>query len=110
MKSIIVDANVILRYLLKDNEKFFMESKNLFDKALKNDVEIIIKQVILAKVVYVLEKVYQIEKNEISETLTELLSLKGIKADDKQTLIKSLQIYKEKKHGFCRCYLMCFIR
>jgi predicted nucleic-acid-binding protein len=30
---IIVDANVILRYLLKDNEKFYKEAEALFNEA-----------------------------------------------------------------------------
>jgi len=100
LRSIVVDANVILRYLLEDNELFFEKSKILFDKALKGEIEIIVKQIILAEVVYVLEKVYKVSKEEISEVLIEFLLSKGIKIENKEISIKALNIYKNKNIDF----------
>ena len=41
-KSIIVDANVILRYLLKDNAKFYKETEALFNDVFSSKKKILI--------------------------------------------------------------------
>lgn len=52
----IADANVILRYLLNDNEE-------LSDKAVKiiEDNEVLLPNEVIAEVVYVLDKVYNVK-------------------------------------------------
>ena len=105
MKSIVADANVILRYLLADNDNFFEKSKNLFDKALNGEVEIFIKEIVIAEVVYVLERVYKVQREKISETLENLISIKGIKAENRDYLLKAFKIYKSKKLDFVDCVL-----
>ncbi len=106
MKNIkVVDTNVILRYLLEDDEELFNKARRIFDKALNRESEILIKEVVIAEVVYVLEKVYKINRKIIAETLKELLILKGIKVENKDFVIKALEIYKNKKLDFVDCIL-----
>lgn len=47
----ITDANIILRYLLKDNADFFLKARNIIEKN-----KIFIPVEVCAEVVYVLEK------------------------------------------------------
>jgi len=101
----VVDTNVILRYLLEDDEELFNKARSIFDKALKREWEILIKEVVIAEVVYVLEKVYKVSRKIIAETLKELLILKGIKAENKDFVLKALEIYKNKKLDFVDCIL-----
>lgn len=64
----IVDANVVLRYLLKDHERFFVKSKKIVEQN-----QIYIPTEVVTEIVYVLEKVYEVPRSEISEALIELL-------------------------------------
>ena len=53
---VMLDANVILRYLLNDNEKMALEA----EKAIKTQTALVTIEVI-AEVVYVLKRVYSID-------------------------------------------------
>ena len=103
--TLIIDANIILRYLLADNKQQYETSKKLFSAALKGEITLFIKEIVLAEVVYVLEKVYKVEKNEISSILSDLVNMKGIKAENKKTLLEALKIYKNKNLDIVDCIL-----
>ena len=85
-KNIIIDANVVLRYLLKDNEKFYEKAKALFDDVLLGKKKIWIMHSVIAEVVYVLLKLYKVTRKEIAEVLTELIKIKGVKVQDKEII------------------------
>ena len=78
----IVDANVILRYLLND-------IKDLAEKAaqLLESEEVYIPNEITAEVVYVLEKVYKVEREDIASAITELLGYSNINIPDRRMLV-----------------------
>ena len=51
MKKYFLDTNVILRFLLKDNEKYFNLSKNHFEKAKKGEIELNLLPEVLFEIV-----------------------------------------------------------
>jgi len=53
----IVDANIILRYLLEDHAEYFEKAISIVGKN-----RILLINEVVAEVVYVLEKVYQIDR------------------------------------------------
>ena len=56
----------------------------------------LITEIVFAEVVWVLNKVYNIPRREISEKFSRVLSYKGIKTViDKKLLIESLKLYAE---------------
>ena len=88
----IIDANIILRYLLKDNKKLYEQSKNIIEEE-----SIFIPNEITAEVVYVLEKVYEIPREKIKESLEELYSYENLTLLNKEVLLKSLDYYTKNK-------------
>jgi predicted nucleic-acid-binding protein len=100
---IIIDANVILRYLLNDIEEQSLEAANLIENNL-----ITIRFEVIAEVVYVLFRVYKITKAEISDILIEFLTPDNIIAQDKLTLITSLRYYSSKKLDFVDLVLLAY--
>ena len=97
-----IDANVILRFLLADNEQMFETSK----KILKNDV--FISNEVLAEIIYVLEKVYEFDRNIIFDILYSLMSLDNIKNFDKYFILKALEVYNAIKLDFVDCLLCAY--
>ncbi len=53
----VVDANIILRYLLNDHEELSDTATTIIENN-----EVLIPNEIIAEVVYVLEKVYKVKK------------------------------------------------
>jgi len=99
----IVDANIVLRYLLKDHKRFYPKAKQIIEQK-----KIYIPAEVAAEVVYVLEKVYEVPRDEISNALTELFSYPNITTPDTPVLNESLVIYKKNKIDFVDAILVSY--
>lgn len=96
-----VDANVILRYLLNDvPEQALCAEKILCEQNVFVTIEVI------AEVVYVLKGVYSVERSEIARILTNFLSL--VNCQEKDILIFSLQTYERQNLDFVDCVLYAY--
>jgi len=105
---LIIDANVILIYLLRNNEGFYERSANLLDDIFLGKKKILILHSVLAEVAYVLQKFYKIDNKEIEKFLTEFLGMETIKAHDKEVVLEALKIFGSKKLDFMGCILCAY--
>ena len=92
---LIVDANIVLRYLLLDNVELAEKASEIIENN-----NIFLPFEVIAEVVYVLEKVYQIERAEICRSIKELLEDENIHTYDSDILNKALEIFNSKKIDF----------
>lgn len=98
-----LDANIILRYLLQDCERFIVQSKEYIENN-----RIYIKNEVFAEVVYVLNKTYQVPKSEIANILKELLSSNTVEVDSKEVIILALEIFNTKNIDFVDSLLCAY--
>jgi len=99
----IIDANIVLRYLLKDNEDQF-----LMAEAIIENEEVFVPNEIVAEIVYVLEKVYKIKRREIKESLIILLDYNNITLTDKHVINESLLVYDKYNLDFADSLLAAY--
>ena len=99
----IVDANIILRYLLKDEKSQFSKAKFI----LENN-ELFIPFEITAEVVYVLEKVYNISREEISSSLSKLFFYNNLSFINKKLVLKALEFYSYYKLDYADSLLCAY--
>lgn len=99
----LLDANFILRYLLRDSEEQFLKVKNIIEN---NNVSI--PDFIFAEIVYVLEKVYHVPRLEISGVLKALLSYSNIHTNDQKVLRLSLDHYSGFSLDFADALLIAY--
>ena len=97
---ILLDANYILRFLLKDNLEMYEISK----ECISNN-NCTIPSEVLAEVVFVLLKVYKVEKTNITKSLINILKFDSIIMNDKNAIIESLKIFENKNLDFVDCIL-----
>ena len=90
----ITDANVILRYLLNDNASFSVEARNIIENR-----QVQFPNEVCAEVVYVLQKVYNIPRQEITNSIISLLDFPNISAD-KLVLREAVKIYQNENIDF----------
>jgi len=86
----IIDANIVLRYLIKDDLSLHKKAVEIIDNQ-----NLFLPNEIVAEIVYVLEKVYQIPKKEICNVLTLLFKRENLEFIDKQIILTSLKYYHE---------------
>lgn len=90
----VIDANVILRFLLEDDEEQFIKTKPFIQRLELAKEEALITDIVFAEVVWVLNKVYDIPRPEISEKFSKLINFKGIKTVfSKELYAESLRLY-----------------
>ena len=84
----IVDANVVLRYLLADVPTLLSQSEQLLENEL-----VYVPFEVLAEVVYVLDRVYAVPRPEISTSLAELLRYPNVSTHDAGVALRALETY-----------------
>jgi predicted nucleic acid-binding protein len=90
----IIDANVILRFFLEDNDEQFKRSKEFFRKLEFGEDDALLTEIVFAEVIWVLQKVYSIPRKEISQKYLILLRYNGIKTVfSKEIFSESLKLY-----------------
>lgn len=99
----IVDANLILRYLLQDATQFIDQARDKIE-----NYHIFIPNEVIAEVVYVLEKVYKVDRPLIFDSIQNLLSYGNITTHDKSILVESLKVYSEIKIDFVDSLLYAY--
>jgi predicted nucleic-acid-binding protein len=91
----IIDTNVILRYLLNDHNELSSKATIMIETN-----EVLLPNEVIAEVVYVLQKVYLINNQEISHTLLALISFENIKVEDFDLLKEAFRLFSIRKFDF----------
>ncbi|MDO5338446.1 MAG: PIN domain-containing protein [Eubacteriales bacterium] len=94
----LIDANVILRYLLGDHPQMSEEAKKVIEGGAFTLPEV------LAEVVYVLNGVYKVECTEIAKTLIDFLD--EISIENQETVCEALSLFSETSLDFVDCILI----
>ncbi len=104
---IFVDTNIFLRFLLRDNEKQYLEAKELFLRAARGEVELTTSLLVFFEIVWVLKSVYGKNKKELIKILRSLLHLNFL-IKEKQLLLESLIIFQKENLSLEDCFNLKF--
>jgi predicted nucleic-acid-binding protein len=96
----IVDANVVLRYLLDDNEELSANARRIIES---QAVEIPIE--VLCEVVFVLSGVYKISRKEIGTELRGFFENTDCDLPHRNSVLKGLELFSDNNLDFVDCIL-----
>lgn len=99
----IADSNIILRYLLNDHETLSEEATVIIENN-----EILLPNEVIAEIVYVLEKVYQVKSEEISDVLLELFKYTNIVVNDIEILEEAFLLFGKRRLDFVDTLLYAY--
>lgn len=99
----IVDANVVLRYLLDDHPELSARAEEIIEQ---NAVVLPIE--VACEVVYVLQKVYSVDRVEIQNQLTQLLHDELVSMDKSEVFLEALNCYSHSKLDFVDALLWAY--
>ena len=92
-----IDTSVILRFLVKDDEN----KRRSVEKLLKNkEVSLYLLPIAVIEIVFVLEKVYRLDKKEIRDMVLAILNTPELKVEMEDVFRNALEIYVEKNVKF----------
>ena len=98
----LVDANVILRYLLNDHPEMSKRAEAIISEGASTTVEV------LAEVVFVLRGVYKTDRSSIAAALRDLLD--DITIADRACILYALRAFDETSLDFVDCVLLGYNR
>ena len=101
----LVDANWILRYLLRDDEALFFRASALLEKVKTGDEKVIIPESVLAECTYTLIKIYKEDRSTIAEKLRDFFDYKGVVNADKKDLVDALLLFGNTNLSIVDCIL-----
>ena len=101
----LIDTNVILRFLVRDDSKMFERAKRLFELVDSGKEKVEIKTVVLFESIFVLQSYYELSRSKITDILSTLLGSKGVFIRKKRTILYALELYKNTKFHIVDCYL-----
>ncbi|MDR1322856.1 MAG: PIN domain-containing protein [Candidatus Margulisbacteria bacterium] len=92
---LLVDTNIVLRYLLQDHPALSPKAKEI----LANNDVLLLTQVI-AETIYVLDGCYNFTRQRITDTLLKLSSLDNIYFENNEIVVLALDKYSQTKLDF----------
>ncbi|OGK09951.1 hypothetical protein A2767_01055 [Candidatus Roizmanbacteria bacterium RIFCSPHIGHO2_01_FULL_35_10] len=106
IRSVIIDTNIILRYLRQDHPTLSPKAKELFVQAQKGKFSIYFDEIVIVETVGVLKTYYKLPKNTIVEKISKLLYLTWMVNPRKKLIGKALNLYfNSSKLSYTDCWL-----
>lgn len=95
MNSIILDANIILRFITADDKEKQEKTARLFERIKEGKIKAFIHDVIFAEIVFVLvsRKLYNLSKSKIQALLLPIVNLTNIKFNSKKKIKRALELF-----------------
>ena len=94
----ILDTNIILRYLLRDN----IEQANVAKEAIESGATTLSE--VIMEVIYVLHKHYMVPKTEICKSLLALS--KGVHVAEQEVILYALKVFESHNLDYVDCLLV----
>jgi predicted nucleic-acid-binding protein len=96
----LLDTNIIIRFLVGDNEEHLEISTQYFEQIEQGSMEVEILSDVLMEAFFVLTKFYKVPKVEVISDLKTILSFEGVVNKDKVILFEALSIIENKNIDF----------
>ena len=96
----LLDTNIIIRFLVGDNEEQLAKSTEYFEQIELGSMEVEILSDVLMEAFFVLTKFYKLPKIEVISDLKTILSFEGVVNKDKVILFEALSIIENKNIDF----------
>ena len=96
----LLDTNIIIRFLVGDNEEHLAKSTEYFEQIELGSMEVEILSDVLMEAFFVLTKFYKLPKIEVISDLKTILSFEGVVNKDKVILFEALSIIENKNIDF----------
>lgn len=99
----LVDANIILRYLLDDHAELSPKAAEILEQH-----TVMLPLEVACEVVYVLQKVYTIDRKEIQQQLSQLLDEEWVIMEKPAVFLEALKAYSTSTLDFVDTLLLAY--
>jgi predicted nucleic-acid-binding protein len=98
-----LDTNVLIRYLVQDDEPQLAAARRLIRKCVAEGQTLFVPLTVALEVEWVLRSSFECGKDEVVEALSSLLSAAELSFESEQALEVALQLYRNGAADFADC-------
>jgi len=107
---VVVDTNLLVRYLTDDDPTKAMAVDALLKKASRGKIKILLPSVVAAELVWVLESFYRMSREQISELVDAILHTPGIEVQDETIVSAATRLYGQTNIDFVDAWIIEFAK
>lgn len=100
-----IDTNVLVRYLIRDDEPQFEKARKLIKREVTAGRRVFINQLVLMETEWVLRSRYAVPKNQVIEAFSGLLNSTDVKFEDEPSIEEAIFIWKDATADFADCLI-----
>ena len=104
-RRILIDTNVVVRYLVQDEPRHAAVAGQLFAASDRGEMALILLPEVLAESVFVLGSVYDLSRSQIAKALHGLVAAPGVQIPNPDIYIEVLKRYATSSLHFVDCVL-----
>lgn len=98
-----IDTNVLVRFLVRDNEVQFEKARKLIKREVAAGSCVFVNQLVLLETEWVLRNRYSLAKNLIIQGISGLLDASDVRFEDEPAVEEALFIWKDSAADFADC-------
>lgn len=103
---IALDTNVLVRLLTRDDEKQANKARALLEKHADEDAAFYVSDIVLAELVWTLERSYDYDRNSIALTLKALADNATLGFESREVLRTAQRFFADATAGFVDCLIV----
>lgn len=100
----LVDANVIIRWLIEDDKQKSQAFVSLIKQAERHNRTLFVSDLSIAEIVWVLDSVYKIPLEEVAEAIRKILGDQRLTFENKGRLMTAITLWENHKVDFIDAY------
>jgi len=100
--SALIDSNILVRHLTGDPPELARRATAF----LRSAHDLVLVDLVIAEVVYVLESVYEVERERVAELVRAVTGFSAIVVADEVLLLRALELYEQYRIHFAESYLV----
>jgi len=101
-----LDTNVLVRLLTRDDEEQAEKARALFEAHADEDGTLFVSDIVLAELVWTLDRAYGFDKPDIALTLKALVDNSTLGFESREVLRKAQSLFAGSKAGFADCLIV----
>lgn len=90
-----MDANVLLRFLTGEPQALAQRAAQAILRAEGGETRLVVSPLVVAEMIWVLKSFYKRTPGEIAGVLIPLLSADGVEVEDKDTMLRAIELVRD---------------
>jgi predicted nucleic acid-binding protein len=110
MERVFVDTNIFLRYLTKDDPTKYARCREIFKKAMEEELSLFTSEMVIAELIWTLLSYYRVAKADVIEKVSIIISSQNLHFVNKNMIADSLVLYSQKNIDYIDAYNAVFMK